>query len=235
MGGKDSCLAAWIARKEGYEISCLVSIVSENKESFMFHVPSIDKVVSQAEVMGVPLILKKTKGEKEIELEDLKAAIVEAKTKFGIEGVVTGAVESVYQASRVQKICNDLGLECFNPLWQKDQVQLLRELVLEKFEAIVVGVAAYPMDEKFLGRAIDDNLIDELLKLREKFDINPAGEGGEFESFVLNCPLFSKGLKVTGYEDFGEKNSWRRELSLDKSKIKSIRSSEETSREVELE
>jgi ABC transporter with metal-binding/Fe-S-binding domain ATP-binding protein len=214
-GGKDSCLAAWIAKKKGYEIGCLVSIVSENKESFMFHTPSIDKVVSQAEVMGVPLILKKTKGEKEIELEDLKAAITEAKLKFGIEGVVTGAVESVYQASRVQKICNELGLECFNPLWQKDQIELLKELILEKFEVVIVGVAAYPLDEKFLGRIVDEKFIDELLKLKEKFDINPAGEGGEFESFVLNCPLFEKGLKLVGFEDFGEKNSWRRELSLE--------------------
>jgi ABC transporter with metal-binding/Fe-S-binding domain ATP-binding protein len=213
-GGKDSSLAAWIAKKEGYELSCLVSIASENKESFMFHVPSIDKVSKQAEVMGVPLILKKTKGEKEIELEDLKAAIVEAVDKFGIEGVVTGAVESVYQASRIQKICNDLGLECFNPLWQKDQVELLRELISEKFEVIVVGVAAYPLDEKFLGRVIDDEFIEELLELRKKFDINPAGEGGEFESFVLNCPLFDKGLKVAQFEDFGEGNSWRREVEL---------------------
>lgn len=233
-GGKDSCLAALIAKKEGYELGCLVSIVSENKESFMFHVPSIDKVTSQAEVMGVPLILKKTKGEKEIELEDLKEAILEARDEFGIEGVVTGAVESIYQASRVQKICNELGLECFNPLWQKDQIELLRELVSEKFEAIVVGVAAYPLDEKFLGRVINEKFIEDVLELRKKFDINPAGEGGEFESFVLNCPLFEKGLKVVGFEDFGEKNSWRRELSLDKSKIKSVRILQGTSGEVNL-
>ena len=213
-GGKDSSLAAWIAKKEGYELSCLISIVSENKASFMFHVPSIDKVVLQSEVMGIPLILKNTKGEKEIELEDLKAAIVEAVDKFGIEGVVTGAVESVYQASRVQNICKELGLECFNPLWQKDQIELLKELVAEKFEAIVVGVAAYPLDEKFLGKKIDKDFIEEMLKLREKFEINPAGEGGEFESFVLNCPLFERGLKVKGFEDFGEKNSWQREVEL---------------------
>jgi len=213
-GGKDSSLAAWIAKKEGYEIGCLISIASKNKESFMFHVPSISKVKAQAEVMGLPLILKETLGEKEVELEDLRTAVLEAKEKFGIEGVVTGAVGSVYQASRVQKICDDLDLECFNPLWQKDQVELLRDLVKEGFEVIVVGVAAYPLDEKVLGKKIDNEFIDEMLKLREKFDINPAGEGGEFESFVLNCPLFRKGLKIKSFEDFGEGNSWRREVEL---------------------
>ncbi len=213
-GGKDSSLAAWIAKKESYELRCLITISSENKDSFMFHVPSIDKVSKQAEVMGLPLVLRKSKGEKELELEDLKAAILEAKEKFGIEGVVTGAVGSVYQASRVQNICNDLDLECFNPLWQKDQVELLRDLVKNNFQVVVVGVAAYPLDEKFLGKVIDNAFIDEMISLREKFDINPAGEGGEFESFVLNCPLFNRGLNVKSFEDFGEKNSWRRELEL---------------------
>ncbi|MCK4649733.1 diphthine--ammonia ligase [Candidatus Pacearchaeota archaeon] len=214
-GGKDSTLAVWIAKKEGYELGCLISVVSRNKESFMFHVPSIKSVVAQADVMGVPLILKETTGVREKELIDLDIAIEEARDRFGIEGVVTGAVCSVYQASRVQKICNKLGLECFNPLWQKDQVELLRELIAEKFEVIVVGVAAYPLDEKFLGREVDSEFINEMVRLKEKFDINPAGEGGEFESFVLDCPLFERGLEVKSFEDFGEGNSWRREIETE--------------------
>jgi ABC transporter with metal-binding/Fe-S-binding domain ATP-binding protein len=213
-GGKDSCLAAWLAKKNGYDVSCLISMASENKESFMFHTPSINRVEAQVNVMGVPLILEKTKGVKEEELKDLERAIIEAKDKFGIEGIVTGAVGSVYQASRVQKICNKLGLECFNPLWQMDQIELLESLIKEKFEVIVVGVFAYPLNEKWLGRKMDKKFIDEVKKLESEFKINPAGEGGEFESFVLNCPLFEKGLVVKDVEDFGEKNSWRREIVL---------------------
>jgi len=213
-GGKDSMFVAWLAQKEGYEISCLISIDSENKESFMFHTPSISRVERQAEVMGVPLIVRKTAGEKEKELWDLEIAISEAREKYGIDGVVTGAVGSVYQASRVQEICNRLGLECFNPLWQKDQFELLEDLVKEKFDVIVVGVFAYPLDEKWLGRKIDDKFIEDVRLLNKKLGVNPAGEGGEFESFVLNCPLFEKGLGVNGFEDFGEGNSWRRELEL---------------------
>jgi len=213
-GGKDSTLAAFIAKKEGYDLGCLVSISSKNKESFMFHVPSIDKVVRQAEVMGIPLILKESSGKKEAELKDLKIALVDAIDRFGIEGVVTGAIGSVYQATRVQKICGELGLECFNPLWQKDQIELLRDLIKEKFSVIIVGVAAYPLGQDFLGKKIDAGFIEEMVRLRNEFDINPAGEGGEFESFVLDCPLFSRGLDVIGFEDFGEKNSWRREIEL---------------------
>lgn len=213
-GGKDSAYAAYLAESRGYSLSCLISIESENKESFMFHTPSILKVKKQAEVMGVPLIIKKIKGEKEIELNDLEKVIALAKKKYKIEGIVTGAVESVYQATRVQKICDKLGLECFNPLWQKDQLELLRDLINYKFEVIITGVAAYPLDQAWLGRKIDGTFIEEVGQLNKKWGINPAGEGGEFETFVLACPLFKKKLKIKSFQDFGKENSWRREYDF---------------------
>src|SRR3990167_4493874 len=101
-GGKDSTFATWLAKKEGYEISCLISIVSDNKESYMFHTPAIEKTEVQARSMNIPIILQKTEGKKEKELEDLKEAIKKAKEKYEIQGIVTGAIQSVYQASRIQ-------------------------------------------------------------------------------------------------------------------------------------
>jgi ABC transporter with metal-binding/Fe-S-binding domain ATP-binding protein len=213
-GGKDSNYATYLAKKEGYEISCLISIVSKNKESFMFHTPSIMKTISQADSIGLPLIIKDTLGVEEEELRDLEDAIKEAIKKYKVEGIITGAVESVYQASRIQRICNKLDIECFNPLWQKDQIELLNELVENKFEAIIIAVAAYPLDKNYLGRKIDKEFIEEMKTLKEKYKINPAGEGGEYESFVLNCPLFSKKLNVKGFEDSGGASSWRREIEV---------------------
>ncbi|MDO8467585.1 MAG: diphthine--ammonia ligase [Nanoarchaeota archaeon] len=211
-GGKDSTYAAWLAKKEGYEIACLITIQSENKDSFMFHTPSILATSVQARAMGISLIIVKTKGEKENELEDLEEAIITAKKKYKIEGIVTGAVESVYQASRIQKICNKIGIECFNPLWQKDQIELLEDLIKNKFEVVITGVAAFPLDKKWLGRKIDNKFVEDIKKLNSEYKINPAGEGGEFESFVLNCPLFKRRLIVKDWKDYGEKNNWRREL-----------------------
>ncbi len=214
-GGKDSTYAAWLAKKNGYEISCLISIVSENKESFMFHTPSISKTKKQADAMKIPIVIQKTKGEKERELKDLKSAIKKAKEKYKIEGIITGAVESVYQASRIQKICNELDLECFNPLWLRNQIELLNELIKNKFEIIITGVFAYPLDEKFLGRKIDEKFVGEMKILNEKYKINPAGEGGEFETFVLYAPkLFKRKLEIKSFKDFGEGNSWRREVEV---------------------
>lgn len=214
-GGKDSTYAAWLARDYGHELGCLISMDSENKESFMFHTPSIKKVEAQASAMEIPIIIQKTKGEKEIELKDLEKAIKKAVKEYGVEGVITGAVESVYQASRVQEICNKLGLEVFNPLWQKDQDELIEELIEHKFEIILVGVFAYPLTKEWIGREIDKRFLEEVRVLRDKWGMSVAGEGGEFESFVLNCPLFKKELKVRDIEikEEGE-NSVRGEVDL---------------------
>ena len=148
-------------------------------------------------------------------MRDLKEAIKKAIKEYQIEGIVTGAVESVYQASRIQKICNDFGLQCFNPLWLKNQFELLEDLIKDKFKIIITGIFAYPFDEKWLGRQINNKFIEEMTVLNEKYKINPAGEGGEFESFVLDCPPFKKELKVKSFHDFKEgENSWRREISV---------------------
>ena len=213
-GGKDSTYAAYLAKKNGHDLSCLISIVSENKESFMFHTPSIKQTKRQADAMGIPLLVQETRGEKESELIDLEEAIKKSVREFGIEGVVTGAVESVYQSSRIQKICNKLNLECFNPLWQKNQFELLQDLIKNKFQVILTGVFADPLNENWLGRKIDDKFVKEIVKLNREYKINPAGEGGEYETFVLNCPLFEKRLKIKSSKNYGEGNSLRMEIEI---------------------
>jgi diphthine-ammonia ligase len=194
-GGKDSTFAIYKARKKDHVV-CLISMISENPHSYMFHTPNISLVRMQAEAMGLPLIQAGTKGEKEKELKDLKRAISIAKQEFGLEGIVTGAVASVYQYERIGKICGELGLECINPLWKRDQVQLLEELVKSGFRVIISGVFAYPLGKDWLGREMDRKMIADLAKLQEKYKINPSGEGGEIETTVLDCPLFRKRLKI---------------------------------------
>ena len=115
-GGKDSTMAAYLTKKQGHELTCLISIISENKESYMFHTPSISKTKFQASVMDIPLIIRKSKGKKEEELKDLENVIKLAKEKYKIQGITTGALHSDYQATRIQRICDNLGLECFHIL-----------------------------------------------------------------------------------------------------------------------
>ena len=195
-GGKDSCYAAYLAKKNGYEIGCLISIISENKESYMFHTPFIEKVSLQASAMNIPLVIVKTPGEKEKELLDLEKAIKIAINKYKIKGVVTGAIESVYQASRVQKICNKLGIECFNPLWQKNSEEHWRDLLKNKFKVILASVAADGLSEKWTLKEIDEKKLNELINLSKKYKFHLGFEGGEAETFVIDCPLFNREVKI---------------------------------------
>ena len=195
-GGKDSSYAL-MKSKEFHEVTCLVTLISENKESYMFQTANIGITALQAEAIGLPIIQRNTKGEKEAELEDLKSALREAKEKFQIEGVVSGALRSTYQAGRIQKICSDLDLWCFNPLWLKDQVELLNEIVEKDFKAIISGVFAFPLDEEYLGKAIDKDMITKLFQLNKQYQLNPAGEGGEIETTVLDAPFFKKRIEIT--------------------------------------
>ena len=205
-GGKDSTLTLHLAA-EKEEVVCLITILSKNKESFMFHTPNIDISALQAEALGLPQITKTTEGEKEKELLDLEDAIAQAARKFQIEGVVTGAIESVYQAERVQRICHRLGLWCFNPLWKHDQKALLEELLEKQFKVIISGVFAYPLDEKWLGKQIDTTLIDRLVGLQQKYGLSPSGEGGEIETTVLDAPLFKKKIEVLDFSVEAKGNS----------------------------
>jgi diphthine-ammonia ligase len=205
-GGKDSTLALHKAA-EKEEVVCLITLVSQNKESFMFHTPNIDITGPQAEAMGLPLIQKVTEGKPEEELEDLEEAIAQAVKDFQIDGVVSGAVESVYQSERIQRACNRLGVWCFNPLWKRNQKAMLEEIVVKGFRVIISGVFAYPLDKDWLGKEIDKELIEKLVFLGKEFGLSPSGEGGEIETTVLDAPLFKKKIEVLDYETEAKGNS----------------------------
>jgi diphthine-ammonia ligase len=150
----------------------------------------------QAEAMEIPIIVRETEGEKEKELDDMKAALEEARMKFHIEGVVTGALFSAYQRDRVESVCDSLGLKVFSPLWKMDQEKEMRQLVDSGFEFVFSSVAAEGLDKSWLGRPIVAGDVDRLVALNKKVGINIAGEGGEFESLVLDGPMFRKKIKI---------------------------------------
>ena len=205
-GGKDSALALYKAMEKS-NVVCLVSILSKNPASYMFHTPNIDITKMQAKSIGLPLIQKITKGEKETELEDLKKALQDAKTKYKIQGVVTGAVESVYQATRIQKICDELNLLCYNPLWKMDQEKLLDEVIKNNFEVVISGIFAYPLTKNWLGKKINRTVVWDLVNLRDKYNISPSGEGGEIETTVLNAPFFKQRIVFEEFSIEAEENS----------------------------
>ncbi len=205
--GKDSTYSAYIMKRQNYELTCLVTIKSKNEASYMFHTPAIDLAKLQAEAMGISIIMQETEGEKEKELLDLKKALKKARDKYNIDGIITGAVFSTYQRDRVEKICDSLGLKTFSPLWHKPQEQLMQELLNTGFEIIFTGIAAEGLNKSWLNKTITSKHLFRLRKLKEKIGMHEAGEGGEFESLVLDCPLFKKKLVIKKAKIIEEKEN----------------------------
>ena len=194
-GGKDSTYAAYLASKHE-RLACLITVFPSTDASYMFHFPNLKWTALQAEAMGVPQIVRESAGIKEEELADLRSALDSAKSKFGLEGIYTGALASVYQKTRVEKVCAGLGLDCVSPLWHVDPETHLKSLIDSGFVVEVVSVSALGLGEEWLGRILDSRAVDELVKLGEKYKFHIGLEGGEGETFVLDCPLFTKRIEV---------------------------------------
>jgi ABC transporter with metal-binding/Fe-S-binding domain ATP-binding protein len=215
-GGKDSVFALNLAKKAGHNIKAIIVMEPENPESYMFHYPNACLVEKQASLMDIPLVRKKTKGIKEKELDDLKKAIKKIKN---IDGVVTGAVASNYQKTRIDNICKELSLESLAPLWNKDPENTIRDMLANDFEIIITAVGAPPLDETWLGRHLDKKCLDELIELNGKHGIHINGEGGEYETFVTDCPMFSKRIEIIESEKIWDEKTKSGILNIKKIKL----------------
>ena len=198
-GGKDSTMAYYKAIEDGHEVKYLVSLISDNPSSYLFHVANIHIAELSAQALGVEFIKKVTKGIKEEELEDLTNILKELKDN-GVEAIYSGALHSVYQKSRIDKICDELGLKSCAPLWHSDPEDYMREIIELGFEVIITSVSAEGLDESWLGKKIDYSVLDDIIKLNKKYGMHMAFEGGEAETLVLDGPPFSKKIKIIDSE-----------------------------------
>lgn len=202
-GGKDSILALYRAQQMGHTIEVLATMLPKRSDSYMFHVPNIHLTDYIARTLEIPLVKAETSGIKEKELKDLKKLLA----SLDVEGVVTGAVLSLYQKERIDRLCDELGIKSVAPLWYHDPLDIMNELIRLKFRVIMVGVYAYGLDQTWLGREINTETLEKLVELHEKYQISLVGEGGEYESLVLDAPIFKKSLEIVETEESYENNS----------------------------
>ena len=191
-GGKDSAYAARLMELEGYDVQYLVSMRSKNPDSYMFHTVNIGLTELQAYAWGKEHVEAETRGVKEQELDDLKRCL----KGLDIEGVVTGAIASSYQRERVDRICDELGLEHVSPLWGRERVGLLNEMLSRGMVIVFSAVAAQGLDQKWLGAKLDRQAVNRLVQLMDRYGVDPCGEGGEYESLVLDAPWFRYRIEV---------------------------------------
>jgi len=191
-GGKDSALALFKVLSVGHEVKYLVSMIPLREDSWMFHYPNIRLMDLFAAAVEIPLVKAETSGVKEKEVKDLKHLI----EKLDVDAIVSGAIASNYQKTRVEKICEQLGLRCITPLWHKKPLDVLKEILDLKFDVIITGVYAYGFNEEWLGRKIDEASIKALIELNRQYGVSLVGEGGEYETLVVDAPFFKKRINI---------------------------------------
>ena len=200
-GGKDSCFALHTAILHGFEINDLIVIKSLNPDSWMFHTPGLNISNEFETVTGIKTIIFETKGEKEKELEVLKG-VREFLTKFKIKNIFTGAIKSDYQRMRINSIFRNFRV--YSPIWRKNQITYMKE-ISKIFKTLIISVSSDGL-QNFIGKIIDEKNVSEIFENSKKFGFNPAFEGGEAETMVLDAPFFKykinpkfKVLKIDNY------------------------------------
>jgi len=182
-GGKDSSYAVYLAEKEGFSVEHLIIVMPE-EDSMMFHFPCIELAEKSTELMGKDCTVLRIS---EKEGDELRA-VRELLEELEVEALISGALASNYQKERIERLCNSLGISSVMPLWGRDPLEILGEMLSLGFEIMIVGCFAEGMEREFLGRIIDFELLEILKELKRRYGVHPGGEGGEFETFVLSGP-----------------------------------------------
>ncbi|MEX2348676.1 MAG: diphthine--ammonia ligase [Nitrosopumilaceae archaeon] len=197
-GGKDSTFAIYKAQSEGHNIKCAVTIFPKSDESKLLHHPNIWITKLQTKSMNIPHLFSKTNSNvTDDEINELEKLLTDAKKLFNIEGLVHGGILSEFQKNNFENICAKLNLKMISPLWKINQNEYMKNLLESKFRFTITSVSSAGLDDSWLGKEIKKEDIDKLEKLAEKHGFNLSFEGGEAETLVLDCPLFSLPIRIT--------------------------------------
>jgi len=205
-GGKDSSWALYRALEDGLNVERLLT-VHPSEESYMYHVPETQLAGLAAESIGIDHVsvdpgdleaidADDAAAQGDAELEPLEAALTDLASEIDLAGVTAGAIESEFQTNRIQAMCDRLEIDLFAPLWQRDPEELAAEMLEAGFEITILQVAAYGLDESWLGRTLDSDAVDDLRALNDEYSVHLLGEGGEFETFVTNGPHMDRRIKL---------------------------------------
>ncbi|HJU78878.1 MAG TPA: diphthine--ammonia ligase [Nitrososphaeraceae archaeon] len=196
-GGKDSTYSIFEIKKLGHDVACLISILPEISDSLLFHYPNIHLTGALGQAIGLPIREFHSGDAKlETEISVLENAISIVKDEFGIDGIVHGGISSKFQKRNFEKVCRNLHLSVYSPLWNLDPAKYLHNLIDEKFKITIVSVSALGLGKEWLGITLNHEYVNRLEFLSTKYGFNLNFEGGEGETLVVDCPIYKKKLKI---------------------------------------
>ena len=197
-GGKDSMYSIYKAMQMGYDVKCLITLFPKSPNSHLLHFPNIKLTELQSETMNIShIVMKLETDETNQEMSVLGALLEKAKHDFQIDGIVHGGISSEFQKKRFENICKENNLSVLAPLWKTNPKEYMNNLINSGFKFILTSVSSDGLDEAWLGKIITASDFSKLGELSEKYGFNLNFEGGEAETFVVDCPLYSHPIQIT--------------------------------------
>ncbi|MBA7683038.1 hypothetical protein ES703_91394 [subsurface metagenome] len=192
-GGKDSCLACYRASASGLKVRYLANMITEDGKRSWTHGLSSELLQVQSQAIGIPLIQRRTTmANYETTFKDMLLTL----KGEGVSGGVFGDIDLEEHRQWVERVCREVEMTPYLPLWGQSQETVLSDFVRLGFEAIVVAVRADLFGEEWLGRKVDLDFINYLVELRETEDFTLCGEAGEYHTLVTDGPIFSQRLEI---------------------------------------
>ncbi len=195
-GGKDSTLSIQLAQEAGHEIALLVTARPLERDSWMFHTTCIGVQHLQAEAMGLEHKYVDVSGRKEVEVQELYDTLRVLVRDYGADGLLSGGLASRYQRDRIEWLADRLGVGHVAPIWGVGPREIMTEVLARGYSVIIVAVSAHGLGPEWLGRQLNREYVEQLTTLSERYGFNLAGEGGEYETLVVDAPFFRNALRI---------------------------------------
>lgn len=193
-GGKDSIYSLHLAIWQGFDVRAL-GVIIPPPDSMVVQHENVRFSDAHARALNIPTLFVESGFGEHSEISAIYSALQSARLEYNVNWVIVGALSSDYQRIRFNYPAGDLGLKIHAPLWHLDPFTYLENIVRGGFEFVITRVAAAGLDRSWLGKRVDEGNVDELLSVADRYSFNPAGEGGEYESFVVKTPLYELEIK----------------------------------------
>ncbi|RDJ31465.1 MAG: diphthine--ammonia ligase [Crenarchaeota archaeon] len=217
-GGKDSTYSIYQATSEGHEVVCLVTVFPKSEESMLLHHPNIEVTKLLSTSMRIPQVyVTSDSNDTANEVNSIFQILKKAKIDFQIEGLVHGGISSVFQKKNFENLCKKLDLKLFSPVWNLNPHSYMKQLLEKGFCFMITSVTSEGLDDSWLGKIIDPADIENLSELSKKHGFNLNFEGGEAETLVVDCPLYSYPLEITNFKKIWD--GYRGKLEIIESKL----------------
>ncbi len=232
-GGKDSTYATWWSMMKGWDVKSLVTLCVTGDDSLMFQMDGVCVAGLQSSACGIPWLPIVTQGKAEEEVDDLRRGlmgqtdpamdfdifwpenwgndgIILHEGALEIDALVTGALRSDYQRTRIDRMCSSLGIKSFSPLWHHDSSEHMRSLPRHGFDVRLSSVSADGLGREWVGRELVEESVEELIQTSQRFRFNADGEGGEYETLVLDAPHMTKAIILQGEKHWSRgRGTWK--------------------------